>query len=56
MPNTHSRRCYLWPAVDQGNAVLDILAQRRRDAEAAKRFFRRVLEEQVEAPRRLFSD
>ena len=34
---------YLWRAVDQDGIVLDILVQRRRDAEAAKRFFKRLL-------------
>jgi putative transposase len=34
---------YLWRAVDQDGVVLDILVQPRRDAEAAKRFFRRLL-------------
>ena len=33
---------YLWRAVDQDGVVLDILVQRRRDAGAAKRFFRRL--------------
>jgi len=34
---------YLWRAVDQDGVVLDILVQERRDATAAKRFFRRLL-------------
>jgi putative transposase len=34
---------YLWRAVDQEGVVLDILVQDRRDAKAAKRFFRRLL-------------
>ena len=34
---------YLWRAVDQDGVVLDILVQDRRDANAAKRFFRRLL-------------
>ena len=34
---------YLWRAVDQNGVVLDILVQARRDANAAKRFFRRLL-------------
>jgi hypothetical protein len=32
-----------WRAVDRHSVVLDILVQRRRDAGAAKRFFRRLL-------------
>src|SRR5882757_5776799 len=34
---------YLWRAVDQNGVVLDILVQGRRDGEAAKRFFLRLL-------------
>src|ERR1700753_1666929 len=34
---------YLWRAVDQDGVVLDILVQARRDAQAAKRFFKRLL-------------
>ena len=34
---------YLWRAMDQDGVVLDILVQERRDAKAAKRFFRRLL-------------
>src|SRR5215212_1183278 len=34
---------YLWRAVDQHGVVLDILVQGRRNATAAKRFFRRLL-------------
>ena len=34
---------YLWRAVDQDGVVLDILVQARRDANAAKRFFKRLL-------------
>jgi putative transposase len=33
---------YLWRAVDQHGNVLDILVQSRRNAVAAKRFFRKV--------------
>jgi putative transposase len=33
---------YLWRAVDQDGVVLDILVQARRDAQAAKRFFKRL--------------
>lgn len=36
-------RHYLWRAVDQDGVVLDILIQARRDGEAAKRFFKRLL-------------
>ncbi len=39
-------RHYLWRAVDQDGDVIDILAQRRRDGQAAKRFFRKLLKGQ----------
>ena len=35
---------YLWRAVDQDGNVLDILVTSRRDAKAATRFFRKLLE------------
>ena len=34
---------YLWRAVDQHGNVLDVLVQSRRNALAAKKFFRRLL-------------
>ncbi len=34
---------YLWRAVDQHGHVLDILVQSRRNAKAARRFFRKLL-------------
>ena len=34
---------YLWRAVDQDGVVLDVLVQRRRDAAAGKKFFRKLL-------------
>ena len=34
---------YLWRAVDRGGNVIDILMQRRRNRQAAERFFRRHL-------------
>jgi putative transposase len=47
---------YLWRTVDQDGDVIDILVQRRRNARAAKRFFRKILKDQGEAPRKLISD
>ena len=47
---------YLWRAVDQHGVVLDILVQDRRDAAAAKRFFRRLLRGSHCKPRRLITD
>ena len=37
------RQQYLWRAVDEGGDVLDILVQSRRNRQAAKRFFRKLL-------------
>jgi len=39
----NSQPHYLWRAVDQDDDVLDILVQSRRDKEAAKKFFRKLL-------------
>jgi hypothetical protein len=47
----NGRRHYLWRAVDQDGNVLDILVQPRRDAKAAKRFFRKLLTKQCRVPR-----
>jgi putative transposase len=47
---------YLWRGVDQHGVVLDILVQERRDAEAAKRFFRRRLKGVDYVPRVIVTD
>ena len=47
---------YLWRAVDQEGVVLDILVQPRRDANAAKRFFKRLLKGLQYVPRVLVTD
>lgn len=47
---------YLYRAVDQDGQVLDILVQTRRNSKAATRFFRRLLKQQCQAPRRLITD
>ena len=52
----NGRRQYLWRAVDQDGNVLDILVQCRRDAKAAKRFFRKLLKRQCACPRVLVTD
>ena len=52
----HSRRQYLWRAVDQDGDLLDILVQSRRDRRAAVRFFRTVLKGQGRSPHRLITD
>jgi putative transposase len=47
---------YLWRAVDQNGVVLDILVQAKRNARAAKRFFKRLLHGLRYKPRRLVTD
>ena len=47
---------YLWRAVDQDGHVLDILVQSRRDAKAAKRFFRKLLKDLQFIPRVIVTD
>lgn len=47
---------YLWCAVDQSGEVLDVLVQKRRDAKAAKRLFRKLLKGLRDAPRIIVTD
>lgn len=47
---------YLWRAVDQDGTVLDVLVQLRRDAKAAKKFFRKLLKGLCYVPRVLVTD
>jgi putative transposase len=52
----HGERHYLWRAVDQEGNILDILVQRRRDKQAAKRFFRKLLKDLTYVPRVIVTD
>jgi len=47
---------YLWRAVDQDRHVLDIMVQSRRNAKAAKRFFRKLLKGLQYVPRVIVTD
>jgi len=47
---------YLWRAVDQDGDVIDILVTKRRDRQAAKRFFRKALTHQRQLPWQLVTD
>ena len=47
---------YLWRAVDQNGATIDILVQPRRDRWAALRFFRKLLDTTGRAPRVIVTD
>ena len=46
----------LWRAVDQTGIVLDVLVQRRRDKQAAKRLLRKPLKKQMRSPRVMITD
>ena len=47
---------YLWRAVDQNGAVIDILVQPKRDRFAAIRFFRKLLNRTSRHPRVIITD
>ena len=47
---------YLWRAVDQDGDALDILVQKRRNARAAKSFFRKLLKGLRYVPRVMVTD
>ena len=50
------QRHYLWRAVDQDDHVLDILVQSRRNKQAAKKFFRKLLKGLPYVPRVVITD
>src|SRR3954470_24507648 len=50
------KKHWLWRAVDQDGIVLDVLVQRRRDKQAAKRLLRELLKRQRRAPRVMITD
>jgi putative transposase len=52
----HGERHSLWRAVDQEDNVLDILVQRRRNRQAAKKFFRKLLKGLQYVPRVIITD
>ena len=47
---------YLWRAVDQDGEVVDVYLQKRRDAAAAIRFFKRLLKKHSDEPRKIVTD
>ncbi len=49
-------RRYLWRAVDQDGDVLDILIQKRKDKQAAARFFKKLLKGQGRSAREIITD
>jgi len=50
------QRYYLWRAVDQDGDVVDVYLQSRRDAKAAKRFFRRLRRSHGKSPWKIVTD
>jgi putative transposase len=52
----NKQRHYLWRAVEQDGHILDILVQRRRDKQAAKRFFRKLLKGLTYVPQVIVTD
>jgi putative transposase len=52
----NGQRQYLWRAVDRHGNVLDILVTSRRDTQAAKRVFRKVLKRCRYVPRVIITD
>jgi putative transposase len=50
------RQRYLWRAVDQDGEVVDVLLQERRDAAAARRFFRHMRAHHGDEPRKIVTD
>jgi putative transposase len=52
----NGKRHYLWRAVDQEDNVLDILVQSRRNKQAAKKFFRKLLKGLQYVPRVIITD
>ncbi len=47
---------YLWRAVDQDGDVIDVFLQERRDSQAAKRFFNRLIKSNRGNPRKIITD
>jgi len=50
------QRYYLWRAVDQDGDVVDVYLTPRRDAKAAKRFFRKLLRSHGKRPWKIVTD
>jgi putative transposase len=50
------KKHWLWRAVDQHGAVLDVLVQSGRDKHAAKRLMRKLLKKHERAPRVLITE
>ena len=53
---TDGKQQYLWRAVGQDGEIDDVFLQRRRDGNAAKRFFKRLLKTHRGEPRKIVTD
>ena len=56
MITINGKKHWLWRAVDQHGAGLDVLVQSRRDKSAARRLMRKLLKKHARAPRVLITD
>jgi transposase-like protein len=54
--NIAGMKHWLWRAMDQTGIVLDVLVQRRRNKQAAKRLLRKLLKKQMRPPRVMITD
>ncbi|MCP4045425.1 MAG: IS6 family transposase [Gammaproteobacteria bacterium] len=52
----NGKQHYLWRAVDQDGDIVDVFLQVKRDGAAAKRFFKRLLQNHGEEPRKIVTD
>ena len=52
----NGKQHYLWRAVDQDGEVVDVFLQAKRDGAAANRFFKRLLRNHGDAPRKIVTD
>jgi len=50
------KQYYLWRAIDQDGEIIDVFVQRRRDGNAAKRFFKRLLKTNRDEPRKIVAN
>jgi putative transposase len=52
----NGKQYYLWRAVDQDGEVVDVYLQAKRDGAAAKRFFKRLIRNYKDEPRKIVTD
>ena len=52
----NGKQHYLWRAVDQDGEVVDVFLQAKRDGAAANRFFKRLLRNHGDEPRKIVTD